>query len=309
MLRFVPFCSYFLGVLTILPGCCGSAAECERAPMEAEIWRIEDRYALGSHVRIEIRGPERWTLASSDPEIVRIGAVEWIGANIGRATLHFIGAGRASIIFESELGVVVEEEVEVLAHQRVVVRLGETTGLVLGPLSGEVILAGDQHVLVLYLDAQGRLLHGAGLAELRMSSGLEPCGTAASASIEQHCISVLTPGPHLLAVRVEDERLELPFEAVLANDVVDVELLAADESELMPGTWVEVDVVGVTREGTRVRGVHPRFQAGERLYLGYLTYRHDPAGMPRTIAAQALGRQRRITVHGSLSEKNEAGQR
>ncbi len=65
-----------------------------------------------------------------------------------------------------------------------------------------------------------------------------------------------------------------------------------------PGTWVEVDVVGVTDDGTQVLSIHPRFDAGGETHLGYFAYRFDPDAPIRTLEIEALGWLKRTLFRG-----------
>jgi hypothetical protein len=94
---------------------------------------------------------------------------------------------------------------------------------------------------------------------------------------------------------------------VLESDIVDIELLQPDEEELLAGTWVQVDVVGVTEDGMHVAGVHPLFEVSEDWYVGYFAYQYDPDARPRTLGVEALGRQKRTKFRGVSSEKTALG--
>jgi hypothetical protein len=47
-------------------------------------------------------------------------------------------------------------------------------------------------------------------------------------------------------------------------------------------------VVGITGEGTQVRSIHPRFDAGGETHQGYFAYRFDPDVPRRTLEIKAL---------------------
>jgi hypothetical protein len=106
----------------------------------------------------------------------------------------------------------------------------------------------------------------------------------------------------------------LPFRTVPESDIIDIELLQPDEEELTPGTWVQVDVVGVTEDGTHVASIHPRFEVGPDWYAGYFAYQYDPDAPERVLSVHALDRRIRTTFRGVPSErtaspKEEADQR
>ena len=301
MLRFASFLLGALVVLGVCPGCMGFATDCELGSCEPEVQHIEERYALGSLTRIRVLGHGPWTIESSDLSVVRIDAIDRNLVDEGDVTLSFVGVGQATLAIENELAIV-ERTIEVLPHDRFDVVLAEVTGAALGPIADQVLLAGKQWILVLYLDTQGRALYGDGLAELTMSRGVRSCDELLGA-VEQHCIWIEDPGAHLLEVEVGNERVSLPFEAVRASDVIDVELLAADERQLLSQTWVQVDLVGITQDGVRVRGMHPRFDVGEDSYVGYFAYQYDPGAQPLTLLATALGLPRRIIFRGVSRQK------
>jgi MYXO-CTERM domain-containing protein len=184
-----------------------------------------------------------------------------------------------------------------------VVLLSEIIPIPIGPLSDRVLLAGQQHVLVLYLDGDGESLDGHGLAELTLSPGLELCDDGLG-SLEFHCLSIEEAGAHVLEVTVGGERLVLPFEAVLESDNVEIEVLQPDEEALEPGTWVQVDVVGVTEDGTHVTSIHPRFIADGVPYLGYFAYQYDPDISARLLEIEALDEKKRSRFRGTPSDKS-----
>ncbi|MFZ1864238.1 MAG: hypothetical protein WAU39_08465 [Polyangiales bacterium] len=301
MLRFASFSPGALVALAIFPGCVGFAVDCDLGSCEPEIQHIAERYALGSRTRIRVLGHGPWTIESNDRSVVRIDAIDRDDVDDGDVTLSFVGVGRATLAIENELATV-ERTIEVLPHDRFDVVLAEITGAALGPIADQVLLAGRQWILVLYLDAQGRALYGEGLAKLNLSRGVRRCDEVLGA-VERHCLWIENPGAHVLEVEVGDERVSLPFQAVLASDVIDVELLAAEERELQPRTWVQVDLVGITRDGMRVRGMHPRFEVGEGSYVGYFAYQYDPSARPLTLLATTLGLPRRIIFRGLPRQK------
>jgi hypothetical protein len=183
------------------------------------------------------------------------------------------------------------------APQNFAVVLSESLPIPIGKLSEQVILAGQQHLLVLYLDAEGERLDALGLADLDLSPGLRLCETPAT-SLELHCLAIDEPGLHVLGVSVGDQHLAVPFRTVMESDIVDIVLLQPDEEELTPGSWVQIDVVGVTADGTHVASIHPRFEAGGDRYLGYFAYQYDPDAPRRTLDVQALDRQIRTKFRG-----------
>jgi hypothetical protein len=280
-------------------GCVGSAdydADCELSPPKAKIERLEERYALGSRATINLRGEAPLTLESSNSEVVRIESV----AN-GVATLSFVGAGRATLMLENETSTA-EETVEVVPHGAFAIVLSEVIPIPVGKLSDQVILAGHQYFLVLYLDSEGERLWGDGLAKLTLSSRLSLCDERLG-SFEFHCLDIEEAGPHVLEVSVGDEHVTLPFRAILESDLVEIELLQPDEEELAPGTWVQLDVVGVTEDGMHVASIHPRFEVEDDWYTGYFAYRYDPDAPLQTLNVEALDRRIRTKFRGTPSEK------
>jgi MYXO-CTERM domain-containing protein len=270
-------------------GCLSSAdsdAECELSPSRAKIERLEERYALGSRATIDLRGEPPLTLASSNSEVVRI---ERVSNRV--ATLSFVGEGQATLVLENETSTT-EQTVVVVPHDAFVVH--------------QVILAGHQHFLVLYLDSDGERLWGDGLADLTLSDRLRLCDEELGA-FEFHCLDIEEAGPHVLEVSVGDERIVLPFQAVLERDIVEIALLQPDEEELAPGTWVQVDVVGVTEDGMHVSSVHPWFEVEEARYVGYFAYQYDPEAPLQTLNVEALDRRLRTTFRGIPSEKTAFG--
>jgi len=160
-----------------------------------------------------------------------------------------------------------ESGFEVLALDSRAVLLSESNGLPVGVLDEQRILAGQQHILLSGSGAEGRNKPKDRLFRLDLS-----------------------PGPQLLELGgdEDDEPIVVAFDAVSEAEIVGIELLQPDEEELSPGTWVEVDVVGVTEAGTAVRGIHPRFNTGGDTHLGYFAYRFDPAAPTRTLEIKAL---------------------
>ena len=183
------------------------------------------------------------------------------------------------------------------APENFAVVLSESLPIPIGKLSEQVILAGQQHFLVLYLDAEGERLDARGLAGLDLSSGLGLCDTPPT-SLELHCLAIDEPGLHVLEVSVGNEHLAVPFRTVMESEIVDIVLLQPDEEELTPGSWVQVDVVGVTEDGTHVASIHPRFEAGGDRYLGYFAYQYDPDARERTLHVEALDRRIRTRFRG-----------
>ncbi len=112
--------------------------------------------------------------------------------------------GEAPLALESSNPAVVRVESVVLS---------EFVPIPIGTLSNQVILAGHQHFIVLYLDSRGERLWGDGLAEIGLSDRLELCDHRLG-SLEFHCLNIREPGLHVLEVRVGEERLVLPFVAV-----------------------------------------------------------------------------------------------
>jgi hypothetical protein len=172
-----------------------------------------------------------------------------------------------------------ESSLEVLHSDPRAVLLSEASGIPVGVLDEHRILAGEQHILVSVSDSDGR-----GVPEARLLR-LE-----------------LAPGPQRLELRGddEDEPIVVAFEAVAEDEIVGIELLQPREEELRPGTWVEVDVVGVTEEGTQVRSIHPRFHAEGETHLGYFAYRFDPNAEAKMLNVDALDRQLRTKFRGAV---------
>jgi hypothetical protein len=111
----------------------------------------------------------------------------------------------------------------------------------------------------------------------------------------------LSPGPQLLELGGDDEGegpIVIAFEAVAEHEIVGIQLLQPNEEELRPGTWVEVDVVGITEDGEQVRSIHPRFNAGGNTQLGYFAYRFDPDAPIRTLQVTALAWLERTQFRG-----------
>jgi len=160
-----------------------------------------------------------------------------------------------------------ESSVEVLQPDSLAVLLSESNGIPVGVLDEQRILAGEQHILLSGSDAHGRNDRKDRLLRLD-----------------------LPPGPQLLELGgdEDDGPIVVAFEAVSEEEIVGIALLQPNEEELRPGTWVEVDVVGVTEEGTQVRSIHPRFDAGGDTHLGYFAYRFDPDAPRRTLEIKAL---------------------
>ena len=199
------------------------------------------------------------------------------------------------------------------APESFAVVLSESVRAPIGKLSDQVILAGHQYFLVLYVDSAGERMDRHGLAAFDLSPKLELCEPPPT-SPELHCLAIDKPGLHALEVRVGDQHLVLPFRTVLESDIIDIELLQPDEEELTPGTWAQVDVVGVAEDGAHVASIHPRFEVGPDRYAGYFAYQYDPDAPERVLNVHALDRRIRTTFRGvpserTVSPKEEADQR
>ena len=165
-----------------------------------------------------------------------------------------------------------EPDIEILPPASLAVLLSEANGAPVSALAEERILAGEQYVL------------------LSRSDGGEPS--------ERLLELDLRPGRHRIDLGDDDEPVVVVFEAVSEDEIVDIELLRADESELRPGTWVEVDLVGVTEGGAHVRSMHPRFETRSETHLGYFAYRFDPDAAPQTLTVDALDWRVRAQFRG-----------
>jgi hypothetical protein len=175
-----------------------------------------------------------------------------------------------------------ESSFEVLQPNSSAVLLSESNGIPIGVLEEELVLAGEQYIILSGSDFEGRTDLEAGLLRLD-----------------------LPPGPQLLKLggNDEDEPIVVAFEAVAQDEIVGIQLLHPDEEELRPGTWVEVDVVGVTEEGAQVRSIHPRFNAEGRTHLGYFRYRFDPDAPIRILEVAALAWLERTQFRGLPTSK------
>ncbi|MFW2387760.1 MAG: hypothetical protein ACN4G0_05460 [Polyangiales bacterium] len=169
-----------------------------------------------------------------------------------------------------------EPDIEILRTDSLAVLVSEANGAPVAALAEQRILAGQQYVLLSRFDGGER---NERLVELN-----------------------LRPGPQQIDLGDDDEPVVVAFEAVSEDEIVDIELLRADEAELTPGTWVEVDLVGVTEDGERVRSMHPRFETGSETHLGYFAYRFDPDAAPQTLTVDALDRR----VHAQFRGRSRA---
>jgi len=185
-----------------------------------------------------------------------------------------------------------------------VVFLSEMLPIPVGELSDQVILVGQQYFLISQLDSEGRKLAGHAVPELGLSPGLKRCADEPP-SPEHYCVSIGEPGSHALEVGIGDETLVLRFDAVSVSDIVGMELLQPDEEELLPGTWVYVDAVGITEDGTHVASIHPRFQVGGASYVGYFAYEYDPDARPQSLDVEVLGWNTRTSFRGISSGVNK----
>jgi hypothetical protein len=170
-----------------------------------------------------------------------------------------------------------ESSFEVLQPDSLAVLLSESNGIPIGVLDEERILAGEQHIILSGSDFEGRADRKARLLRFNLS-----------------------PGHQLLELGGDDEEgpIVVAFEAVAEEEIVGIQLLQPDEEELRAGTWVEVDVVGVTEEGAQVRSIHPRFKSGGHTHLGYFAYRFDPDAPIRTLEVTALAWLERTQFRG-----------
>jgi hypothetical protein len=295
----VPLCLAWLAAC--VAGCFGPVdADCELDAPPPKLLTLQDRYALGSGATIDLGGIPPFTLESSDSSVVR---VDRVGRNT--ADLSFVGPGQANLVLANEDDVI-EQWVEVARHQTFVVVLSEVVPIPIGELSDATLLAGWQFFLVLYLDSDGERLSGQGLAEFGLSPHLQLCDKP-EGTFEHHRLCIDEAGPHLLEVAVGDERVVLPFQAVLERDIVDIEVLYPDEVELRPGTWVQVDVVGVTADGSHVASVHPAFASDSGAYVGYFAYQFVPSALPEQLDIYAIDRSRSIEFRGTPSEETAVG--
>lgn len=205
-------CSPCLVLAAALASACDGPSDpaYEPKPPGARIVGLKDRYALGSYANLGLQGVPPFALGSSNREVVRI---EGFGPEA--AALSFVGVGRATLRLEDEISTT-EWMVEVVAHETFEVVLSDSRPIPPGGPSG------DQHFIVLYLDAQGRQLYGYGLAELGLSPGIERCD-AMPRSVELYCLSVEKPGLHVLQVRVGDEQIVFPFRSASESEIVAIE--------------------------------------------------------------------------------------
>ena len=194
-----------------------------------------------------------------------------------RVALFLLGAGFALLTGSACEGSW-DSGVEVLEQASLAVLLSESDGVPVHVLSNQRILAGRQHVLVSRRDPERRQQRRDKLIQLDLS-----------------------PGPQRLELGGDDddEPIVVAFESVSKDQIVGIELLQPNEEELSPGTWVEVDVVGVTADGTQVRSIHPRVGAGNDTYLGYFAYRFDPDAEPKMLNVDALDRQIQTKFRGA----------
>lgn len=158
-----------------------------------------------------------------------------------------------------------EPDIEILPPTSLAVLVSEANGAPVAALAEQRILAGEQYVLLSRFDGGER---NERLVELD-----------------------LRPGEQRIDLGDEDEPVVVAFEAVSEDEIVDIEILRADESELQPGTWVEIDLVGVTGDGAHVRSMHPRFETGSETHLGYFAYRFDPDAAPQRLTVNVLDRR------------------
>jgi hypothetical protein len=170
-----------------------------------------------------------------------------------------------------------ESSSEVTRPDSLAVLLSDSNGTPVGVLNQQRILAGEQHILLSGLDSEGRSDGEDRLLQLNLSPGRQ--------QLE-------------LGGDDEDAPIVVAFEAVAEDEIVGIELLQPDEEELRSGTWVEVDVVGLTEEGIPVRSIHPRFDAGGDAHLGYFAYRFDPDAPRRTLEIKALDWLERTQFRG-----------
>lgn len=176
-----------------------------------------------------------------------------------------------------------EPDIDVRTNASLAVLVSEANGAPIAALAEQRILAGEQFIL------------------LPQSEGDE--------TAERVLELDLRPGPQQIELGDDEEPIVVVFEAVSEDEIVDIELLRADESELRPGTWVEVDVVGVTGDGAHVRSVHPRFEVGRHTHLGYFTYRYDPDAAPQLLKVAALDRHVHAQFRGApLTTELSVGQ-
>jgi hypothetical protein len=177
---------------------------------------LQQRYALGSYASLVLQGDPPFALGSSNSEVVRI-----VGFGHETAALSFVGEGQATLQLEDETSMT-EWVVEVVPHAAFVVVLRDSPPVAVGSSSVRALLPGDHHVLVIYLDAEGRRLYGYGLAELGLSPGMGRCDVMPR-SVEIHCVSVERSGLYVLEVGVGDEQLVLPFRTVSESGIVAIE--------------------------------------------------------------------------------------
>lgn len=302
-LSFLPFVAATLAATA--SGCFGSVdstggCEVHLGSTEAELHWLENRYALGTRTMIRLTGLGPLTLESTNPDVVRVD-------NVGseRAALSFVGEGRATLVARNDESVD-RRDVEVARHETFVLLLSELGAIPLGPLSDQVLLAGPQYFIVVYLDSEGRQLYGDELAEVELSDGLDACEDGLH-RLELHCFISEQASEHTLSVRVGEEEVAATFETVPHAELIGIELLRTEEDELREGTWAQIDVVGVTENGRRVSSVHPRFLTSTQGYVGYFAYQYDPAAPPQKLDVEALQWRKRLTFHGVPSEKTAFG--
>lgn len=175
--------------------------------------------------------------------------------------------------------------------------LSEALPVPVGKLSEQVVLAGRQFLLAVHLDTNGVRLEQHGPLELALPTGLRRC-EGRPGSLDLHCLELDPADLHVLEVSSEGQTQVLSFRTVAEAEIVDVLLLQPDEEKLQPGTWVQVDAVGVTAAGLHVLGIHPEFKVGEDSYVGYFAYQFDPDAPAASLELRALDRRQRSQFRG-----------
>jgi hypothetical protein len=282
--------------LSLQSGCVGSPESTEDCAIEStpEIRNLKDRYALGSNARITLYGADTTTIESSNPDVMQVGGIN--GADV---RLHFVGVGQATLVATNSKGTA-QQTLEVAEHTGFMV-LRSLIAFPVGQLDEQVLLAGQQCFTVIYFDATGQL-YGKDLARVRL-----PVGTSHSYfdqySDETYCMDVEEPGPHVLEVAVGNDERSFTFTTVPEEDIVAVELLAPNEADLLPGSIVRVDAVGLTDDGTEVSGIWILFRVDDdgAYYPGYFSYEYQPDAPAAELSISHILDSKfdpRMTFHG-----------
>lgn len=261
---------------------------------------VPPRLALNASAMAVFRGHSaeaRVTVA--DPQVLIIERVD-----SAQLEISAIGVGETTIVFENH-GKTTEYPVEVAKHERHEVWLAAHDSWTGGPIplveiDGKSLLANTpQQLLVTYYDAHG-LLYGSGLVELSPPLRSEQCRRELGGPFDTICIA-FDPGLHVLELGLSEEKETMVIGASTEEEIIDLEVLQADEALAQAGEILVVGAVGLTEQGTQVHGIGAEFVSTPLPTSGLFAYEYVPGEATAITPVRALGFEKEASYRGRMT--------